>query len=83
MLSAIEHPANFETCIQELIAVAQLTKSDFKNFANDKDNSSSYQKTTSKKLIALVFKSFDSQTSKIKILTELTDQVICEGFEKA
>ena len=39
--------------------------------------------TTSKKLIALVLNSFDSQTSKIKILTELTSQAISEGFEEA
>ena len=45
--------------------------------------SMSYQMTTSKKMILQVLKSFDSQPLKIQILTELTDQVICEGFEKA
>jgi hypothetical protein len=39
--------------------------------------------TSSKKLILQVLKIIDSQTLKIKIITELTDQVICEGFLKA
>jgi len=43
--------------------------------------SSSFQLTASKKLILQVLKSFDSQTSKIRILTELTEQVISEGYD--
>jgi hypothetical protein len=83
MLSSTQQPANFETCMQDLIDEAQLTKSDFINFANDKDKSWSYQMTASKKLIAHVLKSFESQTSKIQVLSEMTDEVISDGFEKA
>ena len=81
MVSNTQQPANFETCIQDLIDEAQLAKSDFINFANDEDNSSSFKMTTSKKLIAHVLKSFDSQTSKIQILSELTEEVIREGLD--
>ena len=54
MVSNTQQPANFETYIQDLIDEAQLAKSDFINFANDEDNSSSFKMTTSKKLIAHV-----------------------------
>jgi len=65
MLSSTPQPVNFEKCIQDLITEAQFAKSDFNNFAHDKQKSSSYQKTASKKLIVQVLKSFDSETSKI------------------
>jgi hypothetical protein len=68
MVSKTLNASNFETCIQNLINQAELTKSQFIKsdcFEDDNFSMSSYQLTASKKLILQILESFDSQPVKI------------------
>lgn len=68
MESKTLNASNFETCIQNLINQAELTKSQFIKsdfFDDDNFSMSSYQLTASKKLILQILESFDSQPVKI------------------
>ncbi len=67
MESKTLNASNFETCIQNLINQAELTKSQFIKSDSFDDNfsMSSYQLTASKKLILQILESFDSQPVKI------------------
>ncbi len=68
MVSKTLNASSFETCIQNLINQAELTKSQFIKsdfFDDDNFSISSYQLTASKKLILQILESFDSQPVKI------------------
>ena len=67
MESKTLNASSFETCIQNLINQAELTKSQFikSDCFDDNFSMSSYQLAASKKLILQILESFDSQPVKI------------------